>query len=213
MNATEVRTRHVEQAAPAVLKPRQMRELVRAPDLRTRHGYRDAALLSILALGGLRIGECVRLTLDCLDFVASDKVRLTFRCSKSRVGSPARYRTVTLTGRGAKTLRDYVERSALKLWLFEGRRGEHLSTRGANKIAKHYMREVGAGAYRVHDLRHSFASIVVRETRSIFTAQKLLGHASPATTARFYAAFEVSDSDNAADAVSSALARRQPRSR
>jgi len=62
MNATQVQTKTPR--GIAVLKPRQMRDLLpKAPDLRRRHGYRDAALLSILPLGGLRIGEARRLTL------------------------------------------------------------------------------------------------------------------------------------------------------
>ena len=44
--------------------------------------------------------------------------------------------------------------------------------------------------------------MITRETKSIFVAQKLLGHADPRTTARYYSAFEVSDADAAADALS-----------
>ena len=48
-----------------------------------------------------------------------------------------------------------------------------------------------------HSLRHTYGSMVTRETRSIFVAQKLLGHADPRTTARYYAGFEVGDADDA----------------
>jgi integrase len=50
--------------------------------------------------------------------------------------------------------------------------------------------------------------MVVRETRSIFTAQKLLGHSDPRVTSTYYAAFDVSDADAAAQALSEALVRR-----
>ena len=47
--------------------------------------------------------------------------------------------------------------------------------------------------------------MVVRETRSLYTAQRLLGHTDPRVTARYYAAFETSDADAAADALSSSV--------
>ena len=38
---------------------------------------------------------------------------------------------------------------------------------------------------RIHDLRHSFASLAVNSGESLFVVQKLLGHASPQTTQRY----------------------------
>ena len=38
---------------------------------------------------------------------------------------------------------------------------------------------------RVHDLRHSFASVAIREKVPLATVGRLLGHALPETTARY----------------------------
>ena len=38
---------------------------------------------------------------------------------------------------------------------------------------------------RLHDLRHSYASALVNEGRSIYEVQKLLGHANVSTTQRY----------------------------
>ena len=46
-----------------VLTPRELQALMRQPDVRRRSGRRDAALLAMLAGGGLRVGEAVSLTL------------------------------------------------------------------------------------------------------------------------------------------------------
>lgn len=100
---------------------------------------------------------------------------------------------------------DWTTFSEPKLWLFTGQRGEHLSVAGAEKIVNKYLAAVGRPDLHTHSLRHTFASLVMRETRSIFVAQKLLGHADPWTTARYYSAFEVTDADNAADALSAIL--------
>ena len=46
-------------------------------------------------------------------------------------------------------------------------------------------RAAGLRNVRLHDLRHSFASALVNEGRSIYEVQKLLGHANVATTERY----------------------------
>jgi integrase/recombinase XerD len=194
---------------PAVLRPEQVRALVAGPDGRKTKGKRDRALLAVLVGGGLRVGEAVRLTVSNVEWSNGGRLRLTFRTSKTK-DHP--YRTVTLPAWAAKPLSDWLLFSAPKLWLFTGQRGEHLSVAGAEKVVNRYLRAIGRADLHTHSLRHSFASIVVRETRSIFVAQKLLGHADPRTTAKYYSAFETTDADNAADALTEAVARRKTRS-
>lgn len=47
------------------------------------------------------------------------------------------------------------------------------------------MQLAGITNMRIHDLRHSFASLAVNSGESLFMVQKLLGHASPQTTQRY----------------------------
>src|SRR5436190_22707011 len=154
------------------------------------------------------MGECVRLTIANIERGAGGRLRLTFRTSKAK-DHP--FRTVTLPAWAAKPLADWLTLASPRLWVFTGQRGEHLSVAGAEKIVNRYLTLVGRSDLHPHSLRHSFASIVVRETRSIFVAQKLLGHADPRTTAKYYSAFETTDADNAADALTLAMARRKTR--
>lgn len=84
-----------------------------------------------------------------------------------------------------------------------------MSVRNAERIVGGYLRRIGRGDLRTHSLRHTFGAMVTRETRSIYVAQRLLGHADPRTTSRYYAAFDVTDADAAADAVAEALGRRR----
>jgi integrase len=194
-----------EKAAIQVLKPKQVTMLLRAPDGRRRLGKRDRALLAVLVGGGLRVGEAIRLTVSNIEHGPGSRVRLTFRTSKQKTRP---YRTVTLPTVAGKAVKDWIAYSEPRLWLFVGQRQEHLGIAAAQRAVKKHLARIGRTDLHTHSLRHSYASIVVRETRSIFVAQKLLGHADPRTTAKFYAAFEVSDADAAADALSEALARR-----
>jgi integrase/recombinase XerC len=175
------------------------------PDRRTRKGKRDAALLAVLAGGGLRVGEAVGLTVYDVESDGAKRLRLTFVTSKTR---SRRLRTVTLPVWAASALRPWIG-VLTSDWLFPGNKGEHLSVRAAEKIVNSYLRAIGRGDLHTHSLRHTFGSMVTRETRSLFVAQKLLGHADPRTTSHYYSAFEVSDADRAAEVLSSALMRRR----
>jgi len=58
---------------------------------------------------------------------------------------------------------------------------------------------------RLHDLRHSFASVAIREGISLVQIGRLLGHALTETTER-YAHLADDDVAQAAERVSSAIA-------
>lgn len=64
---------------------------------------------------------------------------------------------------------------------------------------------LGLNGVRVHDLRHTYASLLVNSGFSLYAAQKALGHASPATTMR-YAHFNHATILACAEAVSGLLA-------
>jgi integrase len=92
-------------AGPAVLRPAEVRQLVQAPDLRTSRGRRDAALLAVLVGAGLRVGEAVRLTNGNVERGSANRLRLTFKTSKSRSES---FRTVSLPAWAAKPLAGWL---------------------------------------------------------------------------------------------------------
>lgn len=71
----------------------------------------------------------------------------------------------------------------------------------------HVIRQrAGLGDLRLHDLRHSFASLAIRNGISLTIISRLLGHAVPETTER-YAHLADDSISEAADRVSSFLAQ------
>lgn len=189
-------------SGPRVLRTEEIRALLGAPDCRSRKGRRDKAFLAVLVGGGLRVGEATRLSTANVQQTHGGRLRLTFRTAKS---SDVRYRTVTLPSWAAEPVERWLAYERPTGWLFTGQLGQHLSVSGAQKFVNRYLDQVGRSDLVVHSLRHTYGSMVTRETRSIFVAQKLLGHADPRTTARYYSAFEVSDADDAADALTAAM--------
>lgn len=198
---TATATRQV--TGPRVLRPQQITALLAVPDRRTHQGRRDAALLAVMVLGGLRVGEAVRLTHENLDWEGATG-RLTFKSEKSSV-----LRTVSLPRVGGRLLREWLDdpRSG-RWWLFPGRRGEHLSCRAARDMVYARSRAAGLPTWmHPHSLRHTFATSVMRRTGNLFLVQKLLGHTNPGSTARFYLAFSVEDADHAASVLDTMLPR------
>jgi len=197
MTTTATATRTL--SGPQVLRPKQLKALLKAADLRTRRGRRDSALIAVLGCGGLRLGEACRLLVENVEL--GQRVRLTTRTAKSR---GLRFRTITLPGPAARLLRDHLAHSEPRLFVFEGRRHEALSTRQAGRIVRYYLAKIGRSDLRPHSLRHSVGAIVTRQS-GVWVAQKVLGHASPTTTSRFYSAFDVTDADIAADKLEEVL--------
>jgi site-specific recombinase XerD len=49
----------------------------------------------------------------------------------------------------------------------------------------HARKQAGLPDVRIHDLRHSFASLLINSGRSLYEVQKLLGHTQVKTTQRY----------------------------
>ena len=79
----------------------------------------------------------------------------------------------------------------------------HLVMAGWSKLVPRAQRESGVD-FRLHDLRHSFASFLVNDGERLNVVQKLLGHTNPRTTQR-YAHLSPERLGNAAETVATIL--------
>lgn len=66
-------------------------------------------------------------------------------------------------------------------YVFPGRDGGHISARWVGKLAAASLPE----GWTLHTLRHRYATRAYAGTRDLLAVQRLLGHASPATTQRY----------------------------
>ena len=174
-----------------VLTDEQITSLVNAPDLRTRQGRKDRALLGIMAYGGLRIQEACSLKRSEVHQVG-DLVRLTF------AGKGGKTRTVTLPQRAVSGLLRYMQ-SHTSPYVFPGRYGPPMTPRGAYQVVLRNAQAAGLPDWvHPHTLRHSYGTKLMRETGDIFLVSRVLGHSNMQTTARYYLAFDASYADRAA---------------
>ena len=131
--------------------------------------------IMLLLLTGARRNEVTQARWDYIDFE-----RRTLLVPRSKSGEP---RLVSLNGAAIALLKS-VPRSVGNPYIFpspvNGRPMPHLFFPWAR-----IRRRAGLEDVRVHDLRHSFASILVNNRVPLYTVQRLLGHANARSTQRY----------------------------
>jgi integrase len=157
------------------------------------------AAIRLLLLTGMRRGEVETLQWRFMDW---DHGRICLPDSKTGekvvpLGQPA---LDLLT-----TIRERLEKAGIindDGFVFIGREG-HLV--GLPKMWRKWCSEAGLGDVRIHDLRHSFASVGASAGTPLFVIGGLLGHKATATTDR-YAHLQDDPAKTAADSISSSIA-------
>ncbi len=128
---------------------------------------------------GVRVSELVHLRVEDIH---SDRMLVRVNQGKGR-----KDRYTLLSPRLLQELRAYWMQYRPRPWLFLNRDGtSHLPAKTAQKvftILKHRAK-VNHG-HGIHSLRHSFATHLMEAGVDLPTIQRLLGHASLATTARY----------------------------
>ena len=102
-------------------------------------------------------------------------------------------------------LQRYLATAASRFWLFDGRRGEHLSVRAAQDAVPKYLHRVRPDL-RVHDLRHVALTTLLRASGGdVWLAAHMAGHADTRQIMRVYGHHLVKDSLRAAGYMAAAL--------
>jgi integrase/recombinase XerD len=176
---------------PTVLSPVATKRLLESPDLLTRLGRRDRAVLETLYATGCRASEVVGLRPADLDLTKG-----TARC----VGKGNKERQVPLGSSAIAALIVYLDRDRPALLarrpesatVFLTKSGRPMSRIALWHIVKRYARLCGLNAdVSPHTLRHSFATHLLAGGADLRVVQEMLGHASIATT-QIYTRVEIS---------------------
>ena len=161
-------------------KPKKMERFLSSAELaRLGDALRDAerdganvsmvAALRLLVLSGARKEEILGLRWEWVDVE-----RRCLRLPSSKTGA----KTVPL---GAAALKILSDLSAGKGWVFPATRGDgHVI--GLQKFWSDIRTSAELPGVRVHDLRHSFASVAVASGDSLYLVGKVLGHRQSRTT-------------------------------
>jgi integrase/recombinase XerD len=165
---------------PKVLTFDEVLRLLEAPDVATRRGLRDRAMLSLMYSAGLRVGELVGLRLGDVD-ASRGFLAVLGKGGKRRL-VPIGDVAIADLERYKKEARDAVARSG-ETALFVSPRGGPLTRQGFFKIIVGYARAAGiVKPISPHKLRHSFATHLLERGADLRSVQAMLGHANIATT-------------------------------
>lgn len=149
---------------------------------RTYRALRNWALVDLLFATGMRVGEAAALNIE--DFTVVESVfKIHGKGGRDRLAFVVDEQTMRIQ-------REHLEaRSGLKSEsraLFLNAASERLSTQGMANIIAKFQREAGIERHITpHMLRHTVATLLLRNGADIRVVQEFLGHASIATTQRY----------------------------
>lgn len=172
-------------------------------------GYKYERLYTFVLFSGVRISEALGLRWSCVDFERG-QVTINKQLQKERKkgggGAYSLYdtktsttRTLTLAAHVMEVLREVKKEQAQNrlmlgaAWandmnlVFTHEDGHHLCHSTVWACFKRLAKKLGFPDARVHDLRHTFATISLESGDDLKTVQKNLGHSKIGTTGDTYA--------------------------
>jgi integrase/recombinase XerD len=196
---SEIRLREEAKALPRVVTREQVRQLLGACRLN-----RDRFLLSLLFETGARIGEALGLRHEDLS-IAKSEVRIEPRHNSNgaRVKN-WKPRTLPVNRELFAIYADYmdieyglIDSDYVFVNLLRGQRGRPLAYESVRDLVLRLRRDTGIAGFTPHQLRHTFATDLIRRGTDWHVLQLLLGHSSAQTTISVYGHLTVDDARRA----------------
>ena len=173
--------------------------------MKTVSGHKYEYIYLVTLFTGMREGEVLGLTWDCVDF-DSNSILINRQLQKMRDGSgyvlastkSDKARRITAAPFVMNILKKQQEKqnsekkTAQDMWsnewdlVFTNGLGEHLCAVTVYNCFKRICRDAGFEYTRFHDLRHSYAVAALRAGDDIKTVQSNLGHATASFTLDVY---------------------------
>ena len=170
-------------------------------------------VVQVLAYVGLRWGELVALRRSRIDMLrrrievaeSATEIGATLTWSTPKSHEP---RTVTMPSTVVDQLAEHLGSVASDELVFTAPRGGPLrSSTWRRQVWVPATSEVGVEALRVHDLRHTAASLMISSGASIKAVQRQLGHSTATMTLDLYGHLYDDDLDALADALDRRIAQ------
>jgi integrase len=186
------------------LRPDEIALLEQTLARRGRH--RDRLFLLLAVTTGFRVSELLTLQFSQLTTVAgqvADEITISRRLLKGGRGGRARSirsRRIPLSERARGAISDFLVSLHVhptgESYVFSSRKGDNrpITRCHAHYLLKTMARELSLDADRIgcHSCRRTFArGVYIASGHDLVKTQRLLGHASPLTTARYLAPDEV----------------------
>ncbi|HWT27272.1 MAG TPA: tyrosine recombinase [Mobilitalea sp.] len=167
----------VAKKSPQIMNTSSIDKLLDQPDIKTKKGIRDKAMLELLYATGLKVSELI--TIKVADINLSSRY---ITCKERRE------RNIPLGKPATQSLKEYfkIREEAFNKKnndiLFLNSSGDQLSRQGFWKILKGYAGSAGMEEINPNKIRHSFAAHLMENGADIESVREFLGHADITTT-------------------------------
>ena len=159
-----------EEKIPVVLSEEEVAAVIKAVN-----NLKHKVILMTIYSAGLRLSECLALTVADMDF---DRNQIRIRQGKGK-----KDRQTVLSRTLLSEMKNYLIKFCPKIFLFEGQKGGRYSASSVQAIMKRAVKKSGIKKHAtVHTLRHSFATHLLENGTDIRFIQELLGHKRLETT-------------------------------
>ena len=139
---------------------------------------RDHALISLLALNGLRISEALDADIESMGMDRGHRTMATVREGGKHV-------TIPLAPRTGRTLDLYIDARTTGP-IFRGANGQRMDRYAADRTVKRLSKRAGiTKRISPHSLRHSFIIATLDAGVALRDVQEAASHADPRTTMRY----------------------------
>lgn len=174
------------EAAMTIPSPDEVAKILGAAD------ERFTAFVAVCAFAGLRLGEAAALRVSDVDFlrrqlhVRRQVQRAAGGAVEIRLPKYGSERTVPIPDDLVQLLSLHLSLGLRGEWLFAGAEEHppHQNTIGYRW--RTVLKAAGVSSYRLHDLRHFYASGLIAAGCDVVTVQRALGHAKASTTLETY---------------------------
>lgn len=167
----------VQKKIPQILDISVIDKLIEQPDLKTKKGIRDRAILELLYATGVKVTEMISIKVTDINLNAR-YITCTERKERNiPFGNSAKEALIEYL----KVRSEYFDKSNSE-YLFLNTNGEQLSRQGLWKILKVYAKKVGLTSINPNVIRHSFAAHMIDNGADLVSVQEFLGHSDITTT-------------------------------
>ena len=169
----------LEKKLPKYLYYEDIEKILNVPDLNTNIGIRDALMLEMLYVTGIRVSELVNIKISDIDY-SNNKIKITGKGNKQRI--------VMYGKRCHELLNKYLSSRNVFLkdnndYLFLGIKGKKINDRVIRNIINDISVKAGVNLkISPHTFRHTFATHMLNEGADLRSVQELLGHENLSTT-------------------------------
>ena len=167
----------VQKKSPQVIKTDLVDRLLQQPDIKTKKGIRDLAMLELLYATGIKVSELISLKVGDANLsgryiTCGDRRERNIPFGKSAKNAVSAYLAI----------REESFNKKQNEFLFLNSSGEALTRQGFWKILKAYAKQADIADINPNSIRHSFAAHLLENGADLSSVQEFLGHADITTT-------------------------------